>query len=262
MEVTKKMDKINYTLLELNKYNDNITDLIEFSLVEFKYDKEKIKSAFNDLYYEYEVGFIDRTLKSFFKKPSQVKKSLKKLFSYYLNNRKLERMISKNNIKQKVKYLNAIKDSHDCIHAIMQMIIDKKGDKSKINSKIMNLEKTCSELNSTFLCFASLNLLGVTFKLTGYKNIKAIYSNNEIKELLKIIIYCQKRTYGNEKISAIFDDSFNLFINKKYNKVELEKNFIEIYNSCSKACVELENLKTELFNSFAKEALKELEKTK
>ena len=82
------MEKINYTLLELIRYNQQLTDLLEYALLEYQHDKELTNQHFFSMYYEYENGFLNRIFEQYFKKPKRIKKALKSLFKYHQKNEK------------------------------------------------------------------------------------------------------------------------------------------------------------------------------
>lgn len=245
------MKDINYTLLELIKYNQQLSESIELAFIEFEYDEIKIKKLFEENFKSYKDGFMNNLTTTIFIKPHNVTKPVKKLFKQYENNNNFKLIKNNNSAKYKLKYLKDLTGAYDSVYSIIN-ILKIENDKKDVEKELIKLEKISNQLYLASLCFVSLNILAYSFNLLSLENESFKSSKKVIKDTFKILVYCSNFENNNKKVENLIKDSFEMFIVKDIDTESIKDNFINLYKSCSNECIRLENLKSELFNSFSK----------
>lgn len=250
------MKDINYTLLEIIKFNQQLSEGIELAFLEFDYSEDKISKLFEDIYISYKDGFLNTFINLIFVQPKKVKKSLNNFFSNYEKN-KFKSLIDKTSIKRKLKYLNVLIDSYDSVFSLIYMLIINENE--DIEKDLIKLQETSQQLYIANLCFVCLNLLAHSFNIANDKENNYKHSNKEIKNILKILVYCCNLDYDNDALKKLTTKSFEMFIVKDKSLYPNAKEFNDIYKLCSNECIRLEQLKTKLFEAFTKKIKQNLD---
>jgi hypothetical protein len=217
------MEYCNYTLFEILKYKIELLDCLEYCMESYELNIKEIEKNLSYLKNNLESGMYKEIITSLFTEYDKVNQDIFSFFSNY-SLKKIKRMIKSKKAKHKINYIKNIIDCHESLNQILLSFIKEEELLKKFDKKLTKLFETHNTHFINFLYFITYSM----YSCYLYPNkSKLKFTDEDIKDLVSIIKYCNK--------DNLFENSIKIL------KDNIEGNINNEFERLSNKCIETEN---------------------
>ena len=241
------MHRLNYSIYHLLRYQIELGESLEYSLVTYKLEielNERLRFLNND----YKSGFFYIITKHLLSNSKEHTKEIKNFHKKY-KKRRLLKMIESNDLKDKIEFNRDLYLAFTCSNEIIDLFLKEEEIKSNIEEALVRLVNTSEKHFNMAYLFNSLNqFLSSKYALASNTEIHTL--SYESKELLIAMLSSIEVENKN-----LYNDAIDLI---KGNKELSEDDSYELLNKISMEYTKLESSLYQNFDNFSKKLEKEM----